>query len=190
MLFAGTIWIVDLRMLGVAFKNVPFSKINDKVLPYTAVGFAAMLITGFILFLAKPMDYYHNVWFRAKIIFLIIASINIFWFHHKVQKNQEEWDANPNPPLRVKMSAVISMTSWILIIIFGRFIAYNWFECGKPQPAFVNAFAECASTSTGIVRAEAILEDGAMESGTLEAEPLSNEDAAESGPSTASEEGN
>jgi hypothetical protein len=29
-----------------------------------------------------------------------------------------------------------------------------------------------------------------MESGTLEAEPLSNEDAAESGPSTASEEGN
>ena len=190
MLFAGTIWIVDLRMLGVAFKNVPFSKLNEKVLPYTAVGFAAMLITGFILFLAKPMDYYHNVWFRAKIIFLIIASINIFWFHHKVQKNQEEWDANPNPPLPVKLSAVISMTSWILIIIFGRFIAYNWFECGKPQPAFVNVFAECATTSSGIVRADAILEEGPIESAPLEAEAPSTEEDAENAPAAASEEGN
>lgn len=181
MLFAGTIWIVDLRMLGLAFKNVPFSKINDKVLPYTVIGFAMMLITGFILFLAKPMDYYHNVWFRAKLIFLIIASINIFWFHHKVQKNQDEWDANPNPPLPVKMSAVISMTSWILIIIFGRFIAYNWFECGKPQPAFVNFFAECAATSSGVVSAEAVLGEA-----TMTAAP----ETTESVTAAASEEGN
>lgn len=180
MLFAGTIWLVDLRMLGLVFKNVPFSKINDKVLPYTMIGFALMLITGFILFLAKPMDYYHNVWFRAKIIFLIIASINIFWFHYRVQKNQDEWDANPNPPAPVKLSAVISLTSWVVIIIFGRFIAYNWYECGKPQPGFVNWFAECAQWPGGVVTAEAegsgeeIIEDGAApvdETETAPAEP-------------------
>ncbi len=152
MLFAGTIWIVDLRMMGVVFKDTPFSKLNDKVLPYTIVGFATMIITGFILFLAKPMDYYHNAWFRLKIIFLIIAAINIFWFHFKIQKETGEvWDKDPNPPLPVKLSGAISMTSWILIIIFGRFIAYNWFECGKPQPAFINWISECAATSTGIV---------------------------------------
>ncbi|MDZ4759596.1 MAG: DUF6644 family protein [Alphaproteobacteria bacterium] len=160
MLFAGTIWIVDLRMLGVIFKDVPFSKINDRILPYTMVGFAAMIVTGFILFLAKPMDYYHNVWFRAKIIFLIIASINIFWFHYKVQKNQDEWDANPNPPFPVKLSAMISLTSWVLIILFGRFIAYNWYECGKPQPGFVEWFAECSAYPGGVVSGEEIFEEG------------------------------
>ncbi len=276
MLFAGTIWLVDLRMMGAAFKNVPFSKLNDRVLPFTILGFAVMIITGIILFLAKPMDYYHNIWFRGKMLFLLIAAANIYWFHHKLQKNQEQWDAmpestgaavaskgnafwfaaaataalllavlafaatsgqvgwaialalaaaasgflllgpgsaapaeglnwrkwvgiglplvvgiayfpvflppmvesawltpivllvlaliagqfwlhherNPNPPLGVKVSALISMSSWILIIIFGRFIAYNWFECGKPQAAFTNIVQECSSTYNGSVPLE------------------------------------
>ena len=33
---------------------------------------------------------------------------------------------------------------WALIIVFGRFIAYNWFDCDiQPQSAFVNWFAGC-----------------------------------------------
>jgi hypothetical protein len=59
-LFAGTILLVDLRMLGLAFRKVPFSKLNSKVLPLTIVGFAMMIITGVLLFLSKPEDYYHN----------------------------------------------------------------------------------------------------------------------------------
>jgi hypothetical protein len=151
MVFAGTIWLVDLRMLGVAFKNSSFSRLNDRVLPYTAISFAVLIITGIILFLAKPMDYYHNLWFRAKIILLIIGAANIFWFHHSVQKSQAEWDNSPNPPFKVKLSGIISLTCWALIIVFGRFIAYDWYNCGKPQPGFVNWFAECATYPTGIV---------------------------------------
>lgn len=289
MLFAGTIWVVDLRMMGAAFKNVPFSRLNDRVLPFTILGFAVMIITGIILFLAKPMDYYHNIWFRAKMLFLLIAALNIYWFHHKLQKNQDEWDAMPeagaaeataskgnafwfaaasvgalllavlafaftsgqavwgvvfglsavvggfllmgpgadkpvegtnwrrwlgialplvvglayfpvflppvvesswlvpmillivaliagqfwlhhnrhsNPPLPIKISALISMSSWIIIIIFGRFIAYNWYECGKPQSAFTNMVQECASTFGGAVGyeedVEAMLSTGAQ----------------------------
>ncbi len=154
MLFAGTIWLIDLRMMGVAFRNTPFSKLNDRVLPYTAFAFAVMIITGIILFLAKPMDYYHNIWFRVKIVFLLIAAVNIAWFHYKVQKTQPEWDDNPKPPAKVRLSGAISLTCWVLIIVFGRFIAYDWFNCGKPQPGFVNWAAECAAYPTGIVTNE------------------------------------
>lgn len=145
MFFAGTIWLIDLRMMGVAFKNMPFSKLNDRVLPITTVAFAVMIITGVLAFVGRdPVMYYHNIWFRLKMIFLIIAAINIFWFHHKVQKSQAEWDAMGTPPLKVRLSGGLSMICWFLIIIFGRFIAYDWFYCEKAPPgSLVYTLQEC-----------------------------------------------
>lgn len=167
MLFAGTILMVDLRMLGVAFRTVPFSTLNNKVLPLTVAGFALLVFTGVILFLADPVKYYHSVWFRAKLIFLLIASANIFWFHYRIQKNQAEWDTLPTPPKGVKLAAVVSLTSWILVIVFGRLIAFTWFNCENLQPnTFGYAFAECASEMREAIEAEesAAAEEEAVES--------------------------
>lgn len=146
MFFAGTIWLVDLRMMGLAFRNMPFSKLNDRVLPITMVSFAVMVLTGVINFIGRsPLMYYHDIWFRLKMAFLIIAAINIFWFHYQVQKSQAEWDALPSPPARVKLSGAVSLVSWLLIIIFGRFIAYDWYRCEKVEPgSFVYVVAECS----------------------------------------------
>lgn len=149
MLFFGTILLVDLRMMGVGFREYPISVLSKRVLPLTMTAFAFMILTGVILFLAKPYEYWHNIWFRGKLILLALAMINIWAFHFMVQKNQAEWDELPNPPRKVKISALISLTSWILVIAFGRFIAYNWFECGKPQPDWVNAAQNCAASSKG-----------------------------------------
>jgi hypothetical protein len=149
MLFFGTILLVDLRMLGVGFREYPVSVLSKRVLPLTVTAFLFMILTGVILFFAKPYDYWHNIWFRAKMILLVLAMVNIWVFHYWVQKNQHEWDELPTPPRKVKISALVSLTSWILIIAFGRFIAYNWFECGKPQPDWVNAVQDCAASSKG-----------------------------------------
>jgi hypothetical protein len=145
--FAGTIWIIDLRMMGLAFKTVPFSRLNDKVLPLTIISFGVMVITGvFVFFGRDPLLYYHNIWFRGKMLFLLLAMINIFWFHYRVQKDQETWDAMEKPPAKVRLSGALSMTSWFLIIILGRLIAYDWFYCDKVKPgSLVYALEECKS---------------------------------------------
>jgi hypothetical protein len=147
MFFAGTIWIIDLKMMGLAFKTVPFSKLNDRVLPITMFAFAAMVITGAITFFGRdPLLYYHNIWFRAKMLFLLFAVINIFWFHYRVQTNQETWDAMDTMPAKVKLSGALSMTSWLLIIILGRLIAYDWFLCEKVEKgSAIYALQECNS---------------------------------------------
>ena len=168
MFFAGTIWIIDLRMMGVAFRNVPFSRLNDKVLPITMMAFGMMVFTGLVTFFGRQPAtfYYHDVWFRLKMIFLVLASINIFWFHFKVQTSQAEWDAMPTPPMKVRLSGAISMACWILVIIFGRFIAYDWYKCDKLQPSSIlYAFAECANLYT----------DGENEE-SLEDEEMLNDD--------------
>lgn len=149
MLFFGTILVVDLRLLGVGFREHRISVLSNRVLPLTVTAFLLMVITGLLLFFAKPEIYWHNLWFRLKLIMLVLALANIVIFHFMVQKNQEEWDAAPRPPSKARLSGIISLTSWILIIAFGRFIAYNWFECGKPQPDWVNAAQDCAASSKG-----------------------------------------
>lgn len=160
MLFVGTILFVDLRMLGVAFRKVPFSTLSEKVLPLTVTGFALMIFTGALLFFAKPMDYYHSLMFRVKMVFLLIAALNIFWFHYKLQKSQAEWDVSASPPRSVKISAVISLVSWIIVTMTGRFIAFPWFDCGEPQPAFVKVLAECdALTGGDVLEEEVIVEE-------------------------------
>lgn len=151
MLFAGTIFLVDLRLLGVGFKTTPISVISDRVLPLTIFGFALMVVTGGLLFYAKPLLYYHNLWFRLKLIFLAIAVINIFIFHYRVQKDRHLWDTAVKPPAKARASALVSIVSWVVVITFGRFIAYDWYECGKPLPHWANVAQECAVSDTGAI---------------------------------------
>ena len=95
------------------------------------------------------MLYYHNVWFRLKLVFLALAMINIVIFHFRVQRNIAAWDAAPKPPASARVSAVVSLACWILVITFGRFIAYDWYNCGKPLPAWANIIQECKTSETG-----------------------------------------
>jgi hypothetical protein len=145
MLFAGTIFIVDLRLLGVVFRQTPISTISRKVLPLNLVAFAIMIATGLTLFFAKPVDYYHNVWFRAKMVFLLAALINIAIFHLRVQRDERAWDTLAKPPRKVRIAAAISLSAWLMVIMMGRFIPYSWFECGKGQSGFINTVQECAA---------------------------------------------
>jgi hypothetical protein len=84
------------------------------------------------------------VWFRGKVIFLILASINIAYFHYRLLPNAASWDREARLPWPVRRAGAASLILWGLIIVFGRFIAYNWFDCDiQPQAALVNWFAGC-----------------------------------------------
>ncbi len=143
MLFAGTLIVVDLRLLGVAFKDVPVSEMTQRMLPWTVAGFVIMVITGVLLFYAIPVRTYQSLWFRIKVVFLVIAGLNAWWMHRKIMANQAEWDTAPRPPASARRSAALSLTSWAVVIDPGRFIAYNWFDCYRPQPDWVIFLAGC-----------------------------------------------
>jgi hypothetical protein len=149
MLFAGTIFVVDLRLLGVTFRKTRVSTISDAILPLTVFSFVFVVLTGMGLLFAKPILYYHTIWFRFKMIFLALALLNILVFHGRVQKTQDSWDADGAPPTAARISAAGSLVLWTLVILTGRFIPYNVYECGKPQPAFVNWVEECKTSEKG-----------------------------------------
>ncbi|MCY4143963.1 MAG: hypothetical protein OXG08_09795 [Gammaproteobacteria bacterium] len=143
MVFVGTLAIVDFRLLGVAFRNVPVSQVTSRVLPWTALGFVVIVSTGVMLFYAIPIRTFHSVWFRLKVILIVAAGINAWLLHRRMTRTRVEWDNDRKPPLLVRMSAGVSLAAWAGVIICGRMIAYNWFDCDKPQPAWVNFLAGC-----------------------------------------------
>ncbi len=149
MLFFGTIVVVDSRLLGWTFRKTPVSVVSDRLLPLTVAAMVIAMITGPVLFFSKPAEYFHNFWFRAKLFFLIIAILNVYVFHKMVQKNQAEWDNAETPPGKARLSGAISLASWVLVMGFGRMIAYNFLDCGKPHPAWINWVAECKTSPLG-----------------------------------------
>src|SRR5882757_5725175 len=65
-LVVGTIMTVDLRLLGVANKERPFSELAGEMLPWTWVAFAVAAVAGLLMFSSKALTYYANIPFRIK----------------------------------------------------------------------------------------------------------------------------
>ena len=146
LLFVGTVTFVDLRLLGWVFAEVPVSEVTGRLIPWTIAGFAIVAVTGALLFYAIPVRTYLSIFFRIKILFLLGAGINTALFHRHVNRSGPAWDADPTPPLRARFIGAFSLSCWAVIIVMGRMIAYNWFDCDRqPQPDFINWAAGCVA---------------------------------------------
>ena len=142
MLFAGTIAMVDLRLLGVAFKETPASQMLARMLPWTVAGFVVLLITGIMLFYAIPVRTYHSLWFRIKCLAILIAGINIAYSTFRMEKDVHAWDLGP-VPRKARIVAVLSLSMWTLVIVGGRLIAYNWTDCDTATSPLVLQLEGC-----------------------------------------------
>ena len=143
-LFFGTLLFVDLRLTGKVFNNLSVVDMNRKVLPLTLFGFLVMSVTGLLLFYAIPVRNYQNIFFRIKILLIVIAGINALFFHRRMSKEAKVWDKDSSIPSSMKNSAITSLVLWSSVIISGRMIAYNWFDCDRqPQPKWINTLTSC-----------------------------------------------
>jgi len=142
-LFLGMTVMLDLRLLGVMMRRTAVSEVLEQLLPWTVAGFAVMVISGALLFYAIPVRTFQNIFFRVKMLLLISAGLNVWIFHSTVYRKVAEWDLHPVPPRRARVSATVSLLLWAGIVIAGRMIAYNWFDCDRPQRAIIILAAGC-----------------------------------------------
>jgi hypothetical protein len=144
MISLGMLVMLEVRMMGWAFANVPASKFASRMTWPMAIGFSIMVITGVILFTGIPIRYTHSVWFRFKLVLLFAAAINAFLFHRALNKSVTTWNTDKVPPKRIRVGAGASLTLWIMIVFCGRFIAYDFFNCGSFDNPFMLWVSGCA----------------------------------------------
>lgn len=128
--FAGLAAVIDLRLLGLMLRNVPASEVVSRLVPWAVSGFYVMLATGSLLFYAAPVDRYGNLFFRAKLVMLVLAGLNVLVFHKTVYARVADWDLDRIPPQGARLAGGVGLMLWIGIIVIGRMMAYQdyWFE--------------------------------------------------------------
>ncbi len=134
-LFLGLAVMLDLRLIGASFGDVPVSQMVKRLEPWTLAGFIIMVISGVLLFYAIPVKTYLNIFFRLKVAFLVLAGLNVAMFQFGVSRSMAKWDLAARPPFRARLAGAVSLTLWAAIVICGRMIAYNWFD--KPPVSLV-----------------------------------------------------
>src|SRR5262245_30304366 len=97
-LFVGLAAILDLRLMGITLRRVPVSEVARRLLPWMAAGFTVMILTGSLLFYAIPIRSYHSLWFRLKMILLVMAGLNAWVFHARIWRSVTTWDLDPVTP--------------------------------------------------------------------------------------------
>jgi hypothetical protein len=112
--------IVDLRILGIA-KGLSFAAVFQ-LLPLGMLGFVLNLGTGLLFFLAAPGQYVNNVEFHRKVIFIVLAGINVLYF----LLVDEAWKVGPEDeaPLRAKVVAASAIFLWVGILYYGHMLPF------------------------------------------------------------------
>ena len=127
--------------------RVPTSEVAGRLLPWARAGFVVMVVSGVLLFYAIPVRTYHSIFFRFKVLMLILAGLNAWVFHSRVYRTVARWDLELRPPRAARVAGAVSLALWASIIITGRMIAYDWFDCEKPKSAIVTLLTGCSVES-------------------------------------------
>lgn len=121
----GSILLVDMRLMGLAARDYPISAMSRSLVPLTWVAFVVAAISGSLLFISNAVTYYGNFYFRAKMLAMLCAGLNMAIFHVWTWRSVARWDENPTVPLGVRFAGLISALLWVTIIACGRWIGFT-----------------------------------------------------------------
>jgi hypothetical protein len=127
MLSVGTLVWFDLRLLGISMTGVKASRMYRRLMPWMFTGFAVMFITGFMLLAGFATAAYDNVYFRVKVLAMVLAAVNALVYHRFTERRIIQWDDVPGPPTAARMAGLVSISVWMTVIIAGRMMSYTMF---------------------------------------------------------------
>jgi hypothetical protein len=120
----GLIFITDLRLMGLILKRVPTERVLQHLRPYVLGGFAAIFISGVLLFWSSAARMLESPAFVFKMLFILLAGINALVFELGVVARQPAPIGIAALPRAFRFAGLASLTLWTLTIVCGRLIPY------------------------------------------------------------------
>lgn len=121
----GTIFIVDLRLLGLPGTRRSFRLVSEEMLKLTWTAFVFAVITGGLMFAANAQTYVANTAFRFKMLALLAAGINMAIFQNVTFRTVTGWDKNSPTPTAARIAGLLSILLWVAVIFFARWIGFT-----------------------------------------------------------------
>jgi hypothetical protein len=107
-LFAGSILILDIRLLGLGMREQSVAKVARDSTPWLIVGFLGLVATGIPQLIQNAMREYFSEFFWIKMYVLPIALIYTFTIRRKVAQADE---GRVSPGLQ-KIVGLVSILLW------------------------------------------------------------------------------
>jgi hypothetical protein len=120
----GSIFMLDMRLLGLTHRDSAVTALSRAVLPWTWVAFGVAAASGGLMFVSKAGTYFHNGPFRLKFVLMLVAAINMLLFHFGIYRTVTEWN-NAMPPHSARLAGALSILLWLAVIFCGRWIGFT-----------------------------------------------------------------
>jgi hypothetical protein len=121
----GTIFIVDLRLLGFPNTHRSFTRISNELLRLTWAAFFVAVIAGLLMFAANANTYWVNTAFQFKMLALLGAGLNMAIFQGITYRSVAAWDEGTPTPLAARIAGAASILIWVTVIFLARWIGFT-----------------------------------------------------------------
>jgi hypothetical protein len=138
-LLVGNIFILDLRMLGLA-KRLSIVAVH-RLVPWGVAGFVINVITGFMFLVTEPDQYIYNPSFHFKLLLIATAGLNILAFYSTMYRQVKSVGPGSDAPRPARIVATVSLCVWIGVIIAGRLLTF--YRPGECEPEGPGVIATC-----------------------------------------------
>ena len=113
----ASIVMIDLRILGLAVPSQSPKEMLGRLLPWLWSALPILFLSGAMFVIARPRRYFTNPIFGFKFAFLSLAIV-LTVVLHRVQSKSDA------PTAVTRTLAALSLVSWLLVVMAGRWIAY------------------------------------------------------------------
>ena len=120
----GATLMLSLRVLGKTATSQNLATVADRYVRWTWWGLLVIVLSGLLMITAEPIRNMVNAVFWFKMVFLVIAVLLSIGFQKKVRAAALTGGTEAQASGGMKLSAVLILVLWLLIILCGRWIAY------------------------------------------------------------------
>jgi hypothetical protein len=117
-LLGGALLVTGLRVFGIFLKEQTVGEMTWDLRWLLLGSFAAMIVSGFLLFMDGPLRYYANGAFRVKLALILGAAVTAL-ITHLIGRGES---AAQIAPISMKAMASLSLTLWLAAGLAGRII--------------------------------------------------------------------
>jgi hypothetical protein len=146
-LVVGSIVVLDLRLLGLAWGKRTVTEVAEDVLPLTWVCFVIAVVAGALMFVSAAQKYVSDLPFRLKMILLALAGANMAIFHIFTYTRVHVWGDRTITPRSARIAAALSLLFWISIVGCGRLVGFT--TANAPVSASQSSSLRIESNASG-----------------------------------------
>jgi len=118
----GFSFIIGLRLMGM-FRTIPYTSLL-RLFPYIWIAVVFQFLSGFTLWMSKPLPYLADGMFEVKFALVIIACIVTAYLHGTMRREAGAWDASGKVSPRGIKPVAATCVLWAAVVIGGRLTAY------------------------------------------------------------------